>query len=411
MDHAERSAAPAEPDAFPTRLRERLARGEALVAGVLSGTSADGIDVALVRPRPGQAPELVGFRTLGFERELHGRVRAALDGRPFGLRETALLHRDLGRAFGRAARAVADELRQRVELVGSHGQTVYHHDGCEASGPATLQLGDGDEVALAAGAPVVSDFRAADVAAGGEGAPLSALVDEELYPALARPAAVLNLGGIANLTLLGTREASFQAFDVGPAGALLDGLARRLLDRPLDEGGACALAGRAEQGLVDELLCHPFLARRPPKSTGRDTFGEPWIDALVERARARGLLHQGGSPADLFASAVEWIAASVTDALERFAAERPARLVVAGGGGRNRALVLALARRFPGELLASDALGVPGDAREGLVFALLAARHVLGRPSTRPGATGARAGVVLGKLSAPEALAAAGGVR
>ncbi len=385
-------------------LRARLRAGEACVAGVLSGTSADGIDVALTRPRPGARPELLAFATTPFPPELAGRVRAALDGAPCGLRAAALLHRDLGRAFGRAVRALCAASAARVELVGSHGQTVYHHDGDEPSGPATLQLGDGDFVAAEAGAPCVSDFRQADVAAGGGGAPLSALVDAELYPDLARPAAVLNLGGIANVTLLPGRAAAL-AFDVGPANALLDGLARRLLGRPFDEDGASAARGRPDTAFVAELLRHPFFERPPPKSTGRDTFGEPWIEALAERARARGLLASGRAPDDLLASAVELVATSVADALERFADPRPTTLVVAGGGARNAALVRALARRFPGALVPSEAAGVPADAREALVFALLAARFVLGQPSTDPAATGARRGVVLGKLSRPEPLA------
>lgn len=381
-------------------LRARLRAGEACVAGVLSGTSADGIDVALTRPRPGARPELLAFATTPFPPELARRVRAALDGALCGLREAALLHRDLGRAFGRAVRALAAASDARPELVGSHGQTVYHHDGDEPSGPATLQLGDGDFVAAEAGAPCVSDFRQADVAAGGEGAPLSALVDAELYPDVARPAAVLNLGGIANVTLLPGRAAAL-AFDVGPANALLDGLARLLLGRSYDEDGASAARGRPDAAFVAELLRHPFFERAPPKSTGRDTFGEPWVEALAERARARGPL----VPDDLLATAVELVAASVVDALERFADPRPTTLVVAGGGARNAALVRALARRFPGALVPSEAAGVPADAREALVFALLAARFVQGEPSTDPAATGARRGVVLGKLSRPEPLA------
>ena len=181
------------------QLAQRLRRGEAHVAGVLSGTSADGIDVALVRPRPGSSPELVEFETRPFPADLAHRVHAVLGGGHAGLREAAILHRDLGRAFGLAVEAVARESGVSLDLVGSHGQTLWHHDGVGTSGPATLQLGDGDHVARACGAFTVSDFRQADIAAGGEGAPLTALVDADLYPQVARPFAVLNLGGIANV--------------------------------------------------------------------------------------------------------------------------------------------------------------------------------------------------------------------
>ena len=401
-------------------LVRRLAAGRAVVAGVLSGTSADGIDVALAR-LPGAAlradgagdapPQVLAFATLGFDEALAAdasrgaapggiapaaglaaRVRAVLDGREVSLRELALLHRDLGRAFGAAARLVARDAGLPLDLVGSHGQTVWHHDGREPSGPATLQLGDGDWAAHAAGAWVASDFRQADVAAGGEGAPISALADAALFPRLPRPAAVLNLGGIANLSVLRAGE-EVAAFDVGPANALLDGLARRLLGRAFDEDGRAAAAGAADEGLLARLSAHPFFAQAPPKSTGRDTFGEAWLDALL--ASAPRLAAE-----DWLATAVELVARSVADALERWTGP-VGELVLAGGGARNGALVRALARRLPVPVRSSAAHGVDPDAREALVFAVLGARTALGVASSSPAATGARRGAVLGKLSAP----------
>ena len=382
------------------RARARLAGEGALVAGVLSGTSADGIDVALTRVRlaPGgrdvSPPDLIAFDTLPFETALGRRVRAVLDGAPAGLREAALLSRDLGRAFGAAARALADRERLALDLVASHGQTVWHHDGRDADGRSTLQLGDGDFVAEEAGCAVASDFRQRDVAAGGEGAPLSALADGLLFARAPRPCAVLNLGGLANLTVLDGREGAL-AFDTGPANSLLDGLARRLLDAPCDRDGAAALAGRADGRLVAGLLAHPFFAAAPPKSTGRDTFGEAYVEEFLARAAAAGLR----SAPDRLASATELVAASVALALERFVDPPPARLVLAGGGAHNRALVRALERRTGAPAAASDAYGVPVDAREALVFAVLGARCALGIASTDRRATGAGAGRVLGKLS------------
>src|SRR5688500_13287580 len=189
------------------RIAQRLLSGDAVVAGVLSGTSGDGIDVALARfGRTGGnglgAPRLVAFATLPFPEGVGGRVRRVLDGEPVGLRESALLSRDLGRAFGRAARELADAQGLSLDLVASHGQTVWHHDGTEPSGPATLQLGDGDFVAEESGAATVSDFRQRDIAAGGEGAPISALADDAIFADVERPCAILNLGGMANVTLL-----------------------------------------------------------------------------------------------------------------------------------------------------------------------------------------------------------------
>ncbi|MEW6074330.1 MAG: anhydro-N-acetylmuramic acid kinase [Planctomycetota bacterium] len=379
-------------------LARRLRRGEAVVAGVLSGTSADGIDVALARFAPAAErgdvgpPSLLAFATLPFDASLAPRLRALLDGRAAGPRELALLSRDLGRAFGRAASTVAAREGVRLELVGSHGQTVWHHDGVEASGPASLQLGELDFVAVEAGATAVGDFRQRDLAAGGEGAPLVALADGLLFAGLPRPAAVLNLGGMANLTVLPRAGEPLLAFDTGPANALLDGLARRLLDLPCDRDGAAAAAGRSDPDLVAALARHPFFARPPPKSTGRDTFGAAWVDSFLVRAGAR--------PApDLLACGVELVAESVAAALDRWGPRGLADLVVAGGGVHNRTLLAALARRTRRRIASSAAAGVNPDAREALAFAVLAARAVLGVPSTDPAATGARSGHVLGKIA------------
>ena len=284
--------------------------------------------------------------------------------------------------------------------MGSHGQTVFHHDGEPSLGRATLQLGEPAFVAEAAQACVVGDFRQMDVAAGGEGAPLAALADELLFQDAPRPAAILNLGGMANLTLLPAKPAKtgeLLAFDTGPAGSLLDGIARRLSDRPFDAEGQEAARGRPHERLVAELLAHPFLDRSPPKSTGRDTFGDIWVEGVVRRARELDLCARG--PADLLATAVEFVARSVAEALERFAPSIPRVLALAGGGARNRALARALARHTRVETVSSATLGVDPDAREGLVFAVLAARAALGLPSTVAGATGAAPGRVLGAIS------------
>jgi anhydro-N-acetylmuramic acid kinase len=386
-------------------LAAKLSSGQAVVAGVMSGTSGDGIDVALVRfaacapqDRLG-LPRQLAFRIVPFAPALAARVRAVLDGAPLDLGAAALLSRDLGRAFGAAARDVARDAGLALDLVGSHGQTVWHHDGVEPSGPATLQLGDGDFVAEAAGCAVASDFRQRDIAAGGEGAPIAALADGLLFAALPRPAAILNLGGISNLTLLDASDGP-RSFDTGPAGALLDSLARRFLAAPYDAGGAFAAGGRASEALLFELAQHPFLRRAPPKSTGRDTFGEAWVDGIVRRARELGLGAQ-----DLCATAADFVARCVTDALAAHAPAGLAHLVVCGGGAQHARVLQGLGARSPAPVASGAELGVDPDAREALAFAVLAARCVLALPSTSPAATGAARGRVLGKLSAaPPAL-------
>jgi len=413
-----------------------LAAGRRMIAGVLSGTSADGIDVGLVRPTfaGGRLArvECVAFATEPFEAELAARVHDALQGRTrapqreapesqprLGPRELTLLDRDLGRAFGRAARAVAARHGYTLGLVASHGQTVWHHDGVEPSGAATLQLGDGDEVAEAAGAAVACDFRRRDIAAGGGGAPLSALVDPIVFQHVPRPLCLLNLGGIANVTFVrasdrgaewtGEDGEDIAAFDVGPANALLDGLARRLLGRAYDEDGATAAGGAPSEALVAEVLAHPFFVAPPPKSTGRDTFGAAWIDGVASRAGSLGL-----GPEDTLASAALAVARAVATDVARWGpwlgdAAAPRPLVVAGGGVHHRPLLRALASelaaraagRPPRLVVSSATVGVPPDGREALVFAALGARCLVGEPSTRTGATGAAPGRVLGKLVWP----------
>ncbi len=187
------------------------------------------------------------------------------------------------------------------------------------------------------------------------------------------------------------------AFDTGPANALLDGLARRLLHAPCDRDGASAARGTVDEALLREWIAHPFFAKRPPRSTGRDTFGEAWVGDVIERARGKGLLEHG--PDDLMATATAFVAYTVADSLTRFVEPKAQRLVVAGGGVHNRTLMLQLYERCRIPVGSSDAAGVDPDAREALVFAVLAARCILGRPVTHRGATGALAGRVLGKIS------------
>ena len=314
-----------------------------------------------------------------------------LDGAPTDLRATALLHRDLGRAFGRAAARLAREEGLQLDLIGSHGQTVWHHDDREVEGPATLQLGDGDFVAEAAGCCVVSDFRQRDVAAGGGGAPLSAYADDLLFPDVPRPLTVLNLGGLANLSWLDGERVL--AFDTGPAGSLLDGLARRLLDRPFDDAGRVAGGGRVDRELVARFAAHPFCQAAPPKSTGRDTFGEQYVEEFLRCGHELAV-------ADLLASGVALVGEMVALGMGHLPA-RPGSLLVAGGGVHNLALLQALRRRLDMPVIPSSEAGVDPDAREALVFAALAARCLLGEPVTSPSATGAAGGRVLGKISPP----------
>lgn len=391
--------------------RTPLSDGD-LVAGVLSGTSADGIDVAVGRVglrEDGGGQRVNGVEptrmaTVPMDESLAGRVRAILDGGPIQLAELAMLDRDLGLAFGEAAREVAGP-EAPLALVASHGQTVFHHDGEPALGRVTMQLGDGDFVAEAAGCAVASDFRTRDCAAGGEGAPLVVLVDEVLFHSAPRPLAILNLGGIANWTLL-RPEGPPTGSDAGPAGALLDGLARVLLDRPMDRDGDAAARGEVLPAALEWAMGHPFLVRPWPKSTGLDTFGSAFVAGFLDAA-------PGARPEDLLATATRFVARSVAADLTRGGRCAPpageVEVAVAGGGTRNPVLMGALEQELAAELAAGGGLlagfgssarhGVPPDFREALAFAVLGARLAVGEPSSRPEVTGASRGRVLGKWS------------
>jgi anhydro-N-acetylmuramic acid kinase len=401
------NAASARPELLE---RLRAPRG-LLVAGLLSGTSCDGVDVALCRARLGsdeadlEPPELLVHATRPFEElpggaALRGRLLRLIDGRGDSLAALATAHRDMALACAAALESVERESSLRAELVGSHGQTVWHHDGVPELRGATLQLGDLSTLAERSARPVVGDFRWRDLARGGEGAPLVALVDHLIFPALPRPAAILNLGGIANLTLLGRERGELLAFDSGPANCVLDTLARLLLDAPCDVDGATALRGQVDEALLARWLAHPYFALPAQKSTGRDTFSRAWVEGLVASERAT----RADAPR-LFATAVELVARTIADALRAALAKQPhltpvGPLVVAGGGVRNPALLAAL-RRQVGPLVDAGDVGPAARAREGLLFALLAARHVAGIPSTHPGATKASAGGVLGLYAPP----------
>lgn len=381
------------PAMFPLeRLARLAARRQLLVAGALSGTSADGVSVALVRIR-GAGPlarvELVRFGTRPYPRA----VRASLLRAPsLDAPQLARLSLEVADAFVRAVRSVAGRGR-RIDLLGSHGQTVFH-----GGRRGTLQIGEADRIAEGLRVPVVSDFRQRDVAAGGEGAPLTPYADFVLF-GRRRGRAVLNLGGIANLTILGRSLDEVRGFDTGPGNMVLDGLLQSATGgrRRYDAGGSLALRGRVLGPLLAWMLEHPYLRRRPPKSTGREEFGEPFLRALRARSpRAR--------IEDLLATAAEFTAACVSLSIRRFVPERrrPAEVLLAGGGVRNAALLGALRRRLSPARVASTAeAGLDPLAREAVAFAILANDALAGLPTNLPSVTGARRSVTLGKFTLP----------
>jgi anhydro-N-acetylmuramic acid kinase len=387
-------------------LLQRSDKASRIVVGLISGTSADSIDVGICRMK-GQGAlirvELIYYREHAHNPEVKRQVLRPAD---LDLRTIAELHVRIGEAFAEACLLSLKEASispMEVDLVGSHGQTVYHHSGVAGARRATLQLGDGDVIAVRTGRYVISDFRARDIAAGGEGAPLSPVADTVLFarwePEARRRRLVLNLGGIANVTVLDDDPTRVFGFDTGPANAPLDRLARRLSSGRLsyDQDGQFARAGRVNESLLGELLENDhFLTRCPPKSTGFEMYG----DAFVSRAAKR----HGGFDADLMATLTEFVARTVTWGIQQCARLRPPaeEIIVAGGGIKNPALMERIeALLLPIPIRRSDDFGVPSDAREAMAFAVLADMTLRGMTACLPPVTGAAAPKLLGKLSFP----------
>jgi anhydro-N-acetylmuramic acid kinase len=367
-----------------------------IAVGLMSGTSLDGIDAALVRiePRAGSyALDLVRFATFAYEPALKEDLLAALPPNAGSIAAIARLHNALGHAYARAAREICRG--ERLDFVASHGQTIWH-DGPQH---VTLQIGDAFVIREAVGATVCYDFRSADTAAGGHGAPLVAYVDALLLAGADEDRVALNLGGIANLTLLrkGAPPGEAIAFDTGPGNMLLDAFVtqRTGARRHFDEDGALARRGRAHEGALEAMLGDEFFLAPPPKTTGRERFGSHFLSKHA--ARLDTLTLEDGA-----ATLTELTAVAIAFAIRR-SGFREAALVVSGGGARNSFLLERLAARVaPARLERSDALGLPADAKEAMAFAVLGYETLRGRAANVPAATGARRAVVLGALAPHE---------
>jgi len=382
-----------------------------IAMGIMSGTSLDGIEVAAIRFQdatlhpPGGSPResqgiaqptvtLLAHRHTDFAAELRARALALASGGETSATDVALLHAALGDAYADAALAVMADLPEHPELIALHGQTVAHVPGRGA----TLQLGDACRVAVRTGVTTIADFRSADVAAGGQGAPLVPFADHLLF-ADGTPRVLLNLGGIANLTLLPTaRREDVIAFDTGPGNMVLDALAATA-GEAFDRDGARAARGRVDEAALAWALSHSYFERGAPKSTGREEFGAPFAAALLAHVRATG-----GDLDDALATAVALTARSIAAALERETPHgvRWEEFVAGGGGTFNPELMTALSRALrPLSGRRFDALGIPAEAREAVAFAILGIYRLRGEPNTLPRCTGARRATSGGAIYAP----------
>ncbi len=420
---------------------KNLSRTKARFAvGLISGTSMDGVDAALVEIRgPAEAPrvKLLAFYTQPYPAWLQRRLLAIAGGAPTTAAELSRLNTLLGSLFGEAAARVCKEAHlrtSRLSVVGSHGQTIFHFGGLppdvieagswgvdtalipELQGaldgesppnveyvakPSTLQIGDPAVIAEMIVVPVVSDFRAADTAAGGQGAPLVPMVDHLLFRDDQEGRVALNIGGIANVTVIpagGKPEHAF-GFDTGPGNMIMDSLVRGNTDgrQSFDADGRIAAMGEVLPLVLEDALAHPFFSRQPPKSAGREQFGAEFIQRYFFRRRR-------GSFQERLRTALELTARTIADAIEKLVAPRAQvhRLIVSGGGAHNRTLLRRISELLPQMVVeTSDRFGLPVDAKEAIAFAILADRTMHGLPGNLPAVTGARRAVVLGTISKP----------
>jgi anhydro-N-acetylmuramic acid kinase len=356
----------------------------------MSGTSLDGIDVAIVDIR--RAPvriRSIGFLSTPYSKSTRAAILAVSGASGGSTREISRLNFHLGELY---ARAILRAVRRfgPVELIGCHGQTIYHQ-----GGKHTLQIGAGAVIAERVGVPVVSNFRARDIAAGGQGAPLVPYVDALLFRHPRRTRVALNIGGIANITVIpaGTAPEDVTAFDTGPGNMAIDALAREYSRGKLncDRGGKIAASGRVDKALLDGLLADPYYRRRPPKSAGREQYGAEFVARIAE---------SGLPPRDQIATATALTAATIAFGVRRALPHGPFDLIVSGGGSHNPAIMGMLAGFLPGAALSTSTdHGIDADGKEAIAFAILAHATWFREPANLPSATGADQAVILGDLT------------
>ncbi len=365
-----------------------------LAIGLMSGTSADGIDAALVR-FTGKKISVITFKTTPIPSALQKRILAVSPPSSGQQKEVRRLDQKLGELFAGTVIRLCRQARiplRKINFIGSHGQTIRHE-----GRKGTLQIGDPQLIAARTGMTTVADFRQADIRAGGEGAPLGPFLHYYLFRHPKRDRAVHNLGGISNLTFIprGARLDQVTGFDTGPGNMLIDGLTRRFFGRRFDRDGAIASKGVVSLPLLHELMQDGFVAKRPPKSAGREQFGEKFLRRLIRRGRQLKLKER-----DLVATATAFTAASLAESYRRFTG-LPEEIIFGGGGVHNRTLMQMIRAELPGVKISTfedHRTGISSDSFEAVLFAVLARETLQGRPANLPKVTGARRAVVLGRI-------------
>lgn len=381
--------------------------------GLMSGTSLDGIDAAVVRIEGcglDARAELLHFYSRPYDDALRERLKALCTMEQSNVALVCGMNAYLAELFAEAALAAVREaglLMDDVDFVSSHGQTVWHIPQADAADPylvkSTLQIGDLSVLAKRTGKPAVGDFRPADMAVGGQGAPLAPYGDLILFRHPEKGRLLQNVGGIGNCTALPAQAgpADVFAFDTGPGNMVIDQTVYLLSGgrRTYDESGSWAAKGKADEELVEELMEHPYFRMEPPKSTGRELFGKAYASEFLARAEGRGL-----SPADIVATATAFTARTIADGYRRFVFPRCRidEVIVSGGGAHNRTLLKMLAELLPEQaVMTAKSLGLDDDAKEAVIFALLGNDFLHGIANNLPAATGASKTTVMGKLALP----------
>jgi anhydro-N-acetylmuramic acid kinase len=372
-----------------------------IVVGLMSGTSVDGIDAAVVDVTEDEdeclTVRLLGYTESPFDEGLRQRIDTLFSPEHSRVDEVCEVNVLLGEAFAGAAARALGQAGVKADLVASHGQTVWHQV-APGHTRSTLQLGEPSVIAERLGVTTVADFRPRDVAARGQGAPLSSWGDALLFGDQQLSRAVQNIGGIGNVTWVppGGQWEAMLAFDTGPGNALMDYAVWRLSRgmQRFDTDGALAESGRVHDALLAALLGHPYFRAQPPKSTGRELFGAQFADPFIDRCLQRGL-----RTADILATLTAFTAHSIADQYRRFLPGRPDEVVVGGGGSRNAFLMRLLSQLLdPAQIRLHDEFGLPSLGREAVYFALLGHEALHGRPNTVPSCTGATHPVVMGKV-------------
>ncbi|OCT11296.1 anhydro-N-acetylmuramic acid kinase [Paenibacillus pectinilyticus] len=392
-------------------LRTLLNQTSLTIAGIMSGTSLDGIDVAIVRMEGSgldTSIKLLHFESFSYEAEIREKLKLLCTIENSDVAQVCGMNFAIAERFADAVSqtaAAAHMSMAEIDLIASHGQTIWHIPVADERNPylpkSTLQIGDLSVIAKRTGRPVVGDFRTADIAVGGQGAPLVPYGDYLLFKHASKGRILQNIGGIGNCTAIPAPAGGMIAFDTGPGNMIMDQVVYELSEGRMsyDANGDWAAKGKVHQELLEDMLAHPYFQELPPKTTGREIFGKAYVASWLASAVERGLPQE-----DIVATATAFTAHSIARGYKDFIFPQCdiAEVIVSGGGAHNRTLLNMLGALLPEQtILTSDELGISADAKEAMLFALLGNAFIQGEPNNVPAATGADRQTIMGKLALP----------